>query len=1128
MSGVLLLALCTFLTPVFRQEPGGDSDPVPAWDNLPTVKNRMVQAGTGEGAATLSVAEGLAVVGLPAIHAGRPLGLASGRAGEVWVLAETPQPSLPGRPAMGSNPHLIRFGRETGGWCETGRFPVPEGSRRLAAAGREILLGAPGMVWRLSADQPDKPVALLVQFRGTGDTPLPGIDEQGVAHVIVPHGVWTWRSFGGEVPGGVDPTVSIPDSAWGMVRLPLWNGGRMEVHATGLPLGTLWTMPTQDGEWFVASPGSGGNFLHAIRAGNELGYRQSPREGIPPHRMPPGMGAVAPLVFFKDQKLEAGAWVSSSLGPDWRGTCWVGEPGRVTALATSPQGSATRLAKEKKTVLAAKGIDLFPVGMVEDAGGEGVWVLTTGRDVGQTGQLPFEAVANTHLLLVQNPDWLTQREVIRGPLAPDCDIRDELGQVPEGPGRFAKARELAGMAGPAAEQLAGLALDTSVSLSTRRAAWAGLAWAGKGNKWVGEMLVTDQTQLRAAAARWCQSLARLPADSAESLLTGIQDADGAVCREAACAAALHRVPGVAESLAAALFQRDEADPQVQSANLHALGLLGREGAERMLSAAQAGVRAEAVRALRARVGFPWPADQGGAPEVWLEHPHLGPEHLSMYLDGLRAWRGWGPGPSEATIVALKWLENHTDQPPEVLEAGLRLSGDLPVGQVSLDWWRQMVRERKGMVAALAMDNLAVLPAPAWAGEVAGELVQEELSSVERLAGLRLMRGWGQSAAALKLAVPLLEPGALPGQNPRVTNEALRVLSWADPPRVVDAAMRVLQGGKKNPLLVRKAALVLAEDGDVRRTIQRQFVAGQNPNIPSLGWSVWLDAMAEAGVAKDWDEAIAVNWLTDDAALQRMVTAVRTDGDARRGLFVALDRSRANCVGCHAIGATGGRVGPALQPAMPLGALVKALIDPAVHLDPAYGTVRFRGADGQQVRGVLLNPGNGPEKEWRVRDGQGLTHRIAKSGNPSPMADPDPLMPSAGAMRLRYQDLVDLLAFLGTENGAKTSRALDGLVLEAEVRFSGKEPWTRLRSGPDGGMPWPEKDPELNIPVFLHEAGEVTIAVAGAKLAEGQSGRVRLEKGPGNLTVRLCDSGHGAVKKFALRLHGPQGLEIGGK
>ncbi len=1128
MSGVLFLALCAFLTPVSWQDPGGASDSVPTWDDLPTAKNRLVKFESGEGSAPFSVAEGLAVVALPAINAGLPLGLASGRSGEVWMLAETPQPSLPGGPAKGLNPQLIRFGWEMGGWRETGRFPVPGGSRRLAAAGREILLGAPGMVWRLSADQPDKPIPWLVQFRGGGEIPLPGIDEQGVAHVVVPHGIWSWKSAGGKDAREVDPTVFVPESAWGMVRLPLWTGGRMEVHATGLKPGSLWTTPTQDGEWFVASPGGRGSFLQVVRAGNELGFRQGHAEGISLGRMPPGMGAVQPLVVFREQKITAGAWVTSSLGPDWGGTCWVGEPGRVIALAASPQGGATRLAKDKRTVLAATGSDLFPVAMVEDAGGEGVWVLTTGRDVGTTGQLPFEAVPNTRLFLVRNPDWLSRRDVTHGPLSPDSDIRDQLMQFPEGPGRLSKARELAEAPGTKVEQLAALALDNSVSLSTRREAWAGLTGAGKADQWVGRMLGTDQPLLRASAARCCQSLARLPADAAEPMLAGVQDADGAVSRETACAAALHRVPGVAESLAAALFQRDEADPQVQSANLHALGLLGREGVERMLSAAQTGVRAEAVRALRARVGFPWPSDQGGAPELWLEHPHLGPEHLSLYLEGLRAWRGWGPGPDDSAKLALKWLENHGDQPSEVLEAGLRLSGDLPVGQASLDWWRQMVRERKGIVAALAMDNLAGLPVPAWGGEVAAELEQEELSSAERLAGLRLMQRWGQSAAALKLAVPLLEPGALPGQDPLVTTEALRVLSWADPPRVVDAALRVLQGGKKSSSLVRKAALVLARDEEVRRTIQRQFVAGLNPKIPSLGWSVWLDAMAEAGAAKDWNEAVAGNWLADDAARARMAAAVRSDGDARRGLFVALDRSRANCVGCHAMGATGGRVGPGLKPALPLGGLVKALIDPAAHMDPAHGTVRFRGRDGQQVRGVLLNPGSGPEKEWLVRDGQGQTHRIAKSENESPVADPDPLMPSAGTMGLRYQDLVDLLAFFGTENGAKEIRALEGLILEAEIRLPGQESWTRFLGGPDGAMPWPAKDVEVRVPVFLHAAGEVTMDVAGAKLAPGQSNRARMEKGPGSLVIRLADSGNGAGKKFALRLLGPQGLEIGGQ
>ncbi|MFM8932738.1 MAG: HEAT repeat domain-containing protein, partial [Gemmataceae bacterium] len=617
MSGVLLLALCVFMVSVSWQDTGTDSEPVPVWDELPTAKNRLVKTDSSPGTPALSVAEGLSVERLPAIQLGRALGLASGRAGEVWILADTPEPFLPGGPVAGMKPQLIRFGKETGDWRETGRFPVPGGSRRLAAAGRDILLGAPGMVWRLSADKPDLAVPLLIQFRGVGEIPIPGIDEQGVAHVVVPSGVWSWKNSGAVGAQALDPSAIVPDSAWGMLRLPLWTGGRMEVHATGLTPETLWTTPTQEGEWILGSPGGRGNFLQVVRAGNELGFRQRPEVGSSMRRMPPGIGAVQPLVAFRGTKIKAGAWVTSSLGPDWRGTCWVAEPGRVTALSAPLQGSATRQAREKKPVFSTEGGDFLPVAMAEDAGGEGVWILTTGRDVVATGQLPLEPFPETRLLLVKNPVWQAERDATQGPLAPDADWRDQLGHVPDGPGRWAKARELAGEGGPRDEQLAALALDTSVSLSTRRAAWAGLAFAGKSGKWLGRMLGTDHSQLRASAARWCQSLARLAADSSESLLAAVQDADGAVSREAACAAALHRVPGVAESLAAALFQRDETDAQVQSANLHALGLLGREGAERMLSAAQTGVRAEAVRALRARVGFPWPADQGGAPELWL-------------------------------------------------------------------------------------------------------------------------------------------------------------------------------------------------------------------------------------------------------------------------------------------------------------------------------------------------------------------------------------------------------------------------------------------------------------------------------------------------------------------------------
>lgn len=1125
MSGVLLVALGLCLPTIFSQSPGTDSDPVPAWDDLPVGKNRLVKTQLGAGAPGLALAEGLAVEAPPLVDAGRVLGLASGRAGEVWILADTPQPSLPGGQAGGKNPQLIRFGRQGGGWRETGRFPVPEGSRRLAAAGREILLGAPGMVWRLSADKPQQPTPWLVQFRGVGEIPFPGIDEQGVAHVVVPNGMWVWKNPGADGSPAMDPSALIPDNAWGMLRVPLWSGGRMEVHATGLTPNPLWTTHTMEGEWIVGSPGGRGSLLQVVRAGNELGFRHRTGDGNSARRLPSGMGTMQPLVVSGGQIFSAGAWVTASLGPDWRGTCWVGEPGRVTALFAPTQGGATRQAREKKTVFFTEAGDFFPVAMTEDAGGEGVWIVATSRDFGTTGHLPLEVIQGTRLFLVKHPDWLAARDVTPGPLAPNADMRDQFGHVPDGPGRWAKAREWAGEGGPWEERLADLALDTSVSLSTRRAAWAGLAFAGKAGKWVGRMLGTDQTPLRSSAARWCQSLGRLPPESAEPLLAAVQDADGVVSREAACASALHRIPGVAESLAAALFQRDEADAQVQSANLHALGLLGREGAERMLSAAQTGVRAEAVRALAARVGFPWPAGQGGSQELWLEHPHLGPDHQALYLEGLRAWRGWAGETDKASIGALKWLETHTDQPPELLEAGLRLSGDLPVNQSALDWWRQMVRERKGMVSALAMRNLAQLPVPAWGGEVPDALTSEELSSAERLAALRLFRKWDQPAAAIKMATPLLEPGALPGQSPVVTEEALRTMALLDGPGARDAAMRVVEMAKKSPSLLGEACRILIQDADTRRQITDSFPAGAKPKYPSLDFSVWLDALAATGSSAEYDRAVSRNWLADENGQAKLLAAVRANGDPRRGLFVALDRSRANCLGCHQWEGAGGGGGPPIKTGQSPGPLLRALVEPSARVSAGHPIVRMRGADGQEVRGVVLNP-KATEGDWMVRDSGGRLTRLPRAAMEKMVTEPGSLMPGLGSLRLGHQELLDLLAFFTQPSTGTPGGSLAGLVLEAEVRVGATGKWAWVASSPNGTFNPPANAFEIRVPVFLPDKAEVTASLWGAGLAPGQGDRMTLPAGKGEIVLRLEQPKSVEQKTYALRLLGPQGLVVG--
>jgi hypothetical protein len=74
--------------------------------------------------------------------------------------------------------------------------------------------------------------------------------------------------------------------------------------------------------------------------------------------------------------------------------------------------------------------------------------------------------------------------------------------------------------------------------------------------------------------------------------------------------------------------------------------------------------------------------------------------------------------------------------------------------------------------------------------------------------------------------------------------------------------------------------------------------------------------AEAGAGAESDQTLAETWLAGNDARKNLALTVANLGDARRGLFVALDRKKANCVGCHLVQGAGGTVGPPLISKLP--------------------------------------------------------------------------------------------------------------------------------------------------------------------------------------------------------------------
>ena len=133
------------------------------------------------------------------------------------------------------------------------------------------------------------------------------------------------------------------------------------------------------------------------------------------------------------------------------------------------------------------------------------------------------------------------------------------------------------------------------------------------------------------------------------------------------------------------------------------------------------------------------------------------------------------------------------------------------------------------------------------------------------------------------------------------------------------------------------------------------------------------------------------------------------GNRRQGYFVFQNNPTAQCVRCHALGGSGGNVGPPLDNIaneLSREQLLESLIEPGARLAPGYGTVTLTLKDGQEVTGLLVEEGD-HEIILRTSDAEPLEialERIAKREN-MPSA-----MPAMGLM-ITKRELRDLIEFL---------------------------------------------------------------------------------------------------------------------
>ncbi len=224
-----------------------------------------------------------------------------------------------------------------------------------------------------------------------------------------------------------------------------------------------------------------------------------------------------------------------------------------------------------------------------------------------------------------------------------------------------------------------------------------------------------------------------------------------------------------------------------------------------------------------------------------------------------------------------------------------------------------------------------------------------------------------------------------------------------------------------------------ENGSIREQQELLSVLGELPLVKSGNV---LEKLILRANADQLDERIILDLIeavnaTNSENLIAQLVAPKDSGDplaayqetlqggnARQGRRVFNNNPTAQCTRCHAVGASGGDVGPHLQNIGNLltrEQLLESLIEPSARLAPGYGSVTLTLKDGQKVNGILT-----AETEegltLRTNAAEPLeipTARIEKREN-MPSA-----MPAMGKLitKRELRDLIEYLAGLKEEKSS---------------------------------------------------------------------------------------------------------------
>jgi putative membrane-bound dehydrogenase-like protein len=536
---------------------------------------------------------------------------------------------------------------------------------------------------------------------------------------------------------------------------------------------------------------------------------------------------------------------------------------------------------------------------------------------------------------------------------------------------------------------------------------------------------------RLSAEALALNCARGDGDAHEALVQNINAEDFAVRRAVYLAIGRIANDGAGDVIVNGLQFDKRADEYLTDGLIRALEYTGKDGIAKLLALADSGSDQDLARVLQV---YPSLRSREAAEKlpVLLANYHLTPEQKVALI---RSYLNYQVDPPISFDPLVKFLDklptNPSKKVSEAQLAGMKLAAlDVlaSAGKVDSD------RVKSTLLAVLkSADGKSRQAILNMIGEIkltsAVPILLDQLAAAgdDTLTKLPLVQTLGKLAEKSAFG-PLKALVSFP--DPIMRIEVLRALSNIDNRPARKIAEDLLRD--ENLDVQREAIVILGQSVEGARIVGKKFADKKLPRVllPEVAESLRRFASNEHPDVNGLLSQVVKGGLLvslEPAELKRVSELVKEQGDPIRGRKLYLNNKAVACITCHRLEGVGGTVGPDLTrvwDTLSLEKVMESMLDPSNEIKEGYQSFVATTKAGLTFSGLKVAQN---AKELILKDATGKEVRIAAADLDTLAPSKTSLMPDDVVRHLRFNEFIDLVAFL---RDRKSQEELRGMVLTA--------------------------------------------------------------------------------------------------